>query len=101
MSAIALYVVPQFFEMYDYFGTNNLPFLTNLIIATYQYWLILVIIPIGVYSKYVHTNTDNEQILPKNILPLLILFLFFIVLLLPLMITSLYLPIFEFAKTSV
>jgi len=87
------FVIPEFEQLFLSFETE-LPFVTKAVFAIYRYWLILLVIPVGIYFKYL-----NKQEIPaktKNkILFLFVSMLLFSIVLLPLLVTIMYLPIFE------
>ena len=95
VSSYALHLVPQFDEMYKSFGGNIHP-LTKLVRISYRYWLLLAIIPIGIYMKYL-TSDNNLKPIPKIIFPSQILLLLFLILLAIFLIVILYLPIYNLA----
>ncbi len=95
VSSYAIYLVPQFDEMYESFGTNIHP-LTKLVRISYRYWLLLVIIPIGIYIKYLMKG-NNLKSIPQIVLPIQLLLVLFLMILATFLIVILYLPIYELA----
>jgi type II secretory pathway component PulF len=89
----AFFVLPGFEELFKGFG-GELPFLTNMVMVTYPYWLVLPAIPAFIYVKYL-TNPDLTKNAKRRILYILVSLLVFSVMFLPLLIALMYLPIFS------
>lgn len=89
----AFYVLPEFEKVWEGFDAE-LPFLTKLLVASYPYWLVLLIVPFTIYRKYL-TKTDLSEKIKTRILILFIVMLIFAVLLFPALIAIIYLPVFE------
>ena len=95
----AFIVLPEFEELFINLGAE-LPFSTQLVLETYPYWLVVLIIPIGIYLKYLTQQELSKKV--KNIVLLIFVsMLLFSVALIPLVITAMYLPIFELEAASV
>ena len=96
----ALYLVPQFKDIHQSFNSSTLPLITQFIIVSHQYWIILITIPIGIYWKvfieYKAQNTIKKKYEGVT-LSILIFLLIILLLIFPLTIWAMYLPIFELA----
>lgn len=91
----AHYFIPQFNEMYKSFDVSEIPLITKIIVNTYKYWFLLLIIPIGIYLYIKDTKIQKE--IEIFLLSLLIILTIILAVLVPLIIWSIYLPIFELA----
>jgi len=87
------FVIPEFERLFIELETD-LPFITKAVFATYRYWLVLLVIPVGIYFKYLNKNEVPAKTKNK-ILFLFVSMLLFSIALLPLLVTVMYLPIFE------
>jgi type II secretory pathway component PulF len=93
------FLIPEFERLFIEFKTE-LPFVTKLVFATYRYWLILLVIPIGIYVKYLNKEELTTKI-ENRILFLFVAMLLFSIVLLPLLVTVMYLPIFGLEASNV
>lgn len=89
----AFFVLPEFEELFINFGAE-LPFGTKIVLVTYPYWLVALTIPIGIYIKYL-THQEISKKVKNRILFVFVSMLLFSIVLLPLVVTAMYLPIFE------
>ena len=94
----AYFVFPEFEELYSGFGAR-IPFFTKAVLITYPYWLVFLVVPIGIYAKYL-TRKELAKKTQNKILAVFISILLFSVALFPLLITAMYLPIFEMGNAS-
>lgn len=89
----AFFVLPEFEQLFVNFG-DKLPLSTKIVIVTYPYWLVALIIPIGIYVKYL-TRQELSKKVKNRILFVFVSMLLFSIVLLPLIVTAMYMPIFE------
>jgi type II secretory pathway component PulF len=89
----AYFVFPDFEKLFLEFGVD-LPFLTNVVLVSYPYWLAVIIIPIGIYIRYL-TKPELPKKVKNRILFVFVSMLLFSIVLLPLSVSLMYLPIFE------
>jgi len=80
------------------FGAD-IPLFTKAVIVSYPYWLAALVIPIGIYIKYL-TQQDLSKKVKNRILFIFVSMLLFSIVLLPLIVTAMYLPIFELGSTN-
>ncbi|WP_417546688.1 hypothetical protein [Marinobacter sp.] len=89
----AYFVFPEFEKLFLEFGTD-LPFLTNVVPVSYPYWLAVLIIPIGIYIRYL-TKSELSKKVNNRIFFVFVSTLLFSIVLLPLSVSLMYFPIFE------
>ncbi len=87
------FIIPEFEKLFLELDTE-LPFITKAVFATYRYWLFLLIIPIGIYIKYLNAK-ELPQKTENYILFIFTSMLLFSIVLLPLLVIVMYFPIFE------
>ena len=89
----AFFIFPEFEKLFIGFETD-LPFLTKLVMATYPYWLVTLLIPIIIYKKYL-TQKDLPGATKNKIIFLFVGMLITSIILFPFFVYVLYLPVLE------
>ena len=89
----ALLIIPEFDALFSGFG-GDLPFMTKILITSYRYWLMLLIVPIAIYVVFLNKNELSIRT-EKTIKITLIAILVFCGLLIPIVVISMYLPVFQ------
>lgn len=87
----AYFVIPAFRELFISAGAD-LPAITLLVLDSYQYWIAIVILPIGLYLTYL-TNDALSKAGETRLLTISIALFVFLILCLPLVIVALYAPL--------
>ncbi len=100
VSVFGFYMIPNFVEMYDSFGTDDpFPFATMFVLKSYKYWILFLIIPFIIHLLHFHRKETRRFSMLKNVLILLFSFIVLFIIIQLIMI-SLYLPIFELGKEA-
>ena len=94
----AYFILPDFEELFISFGAD-LPFITKAVLVSYPYWLVALLIPIGIYIRYLTKRELSEKV-KNRILFVFVSMLLFSIVLLPVVIAAMYLPIFELEAAS-
>lgn len=89
----AYLVVAPFGVLFDSFG-DGLPSVTRVVMGSYPYWIVIALLPIGIYFKYL-TNDGLSKAVHVRLLYCSIAILTLLILFLPFLVIALYLPVFE------
>ena len=91
-SVAALFIVPQFAQLFEGFGTE-LPLATRIVIETYHYWWL---IPLAFLAQFLLLRLGPAYgvVVQKSLLILNIFFVVLEILFIPAMVFIFYLPIF-------
>ncbi len=97
-SVLGFFMVPEFARLFEGFAVE-LPIATSIVVKSYKYWAIALLVPAFIYFRYLTLDELPENIV-RNLSVINASLLIFLALLLPLLVYTMYLPIFEMESAT-
>lgn len=89
----AYFVLPEFERLFDGFG-SDLPVVTFMVMESYRYWAVFLIVPLLVYRKC-SSETESPEKTDDRLMLFTVSMFIFLLLFIPIITWVMYLPIIK------